>query len=120
MSTTELKTSTKRLIDSLDITDSRSMEILISVFSILNVFSKSVMQGNNFEEEKTEIKFKRSPLSDRVRNMSVKMNLPADFNEKEFYHFCALSANADIIITRNTKDFKNSTIQVKKPSEIFE
>ena len=35
-------------------------------------------------------------------------------------YFCALSANADIIITRNTKDFKNSTIQVKKPSEIFE
>ena len=57
-----------------------------------------------------------------VNSEIVSSALYSDFTDFEdaIQYFCALSANADIIITRNTKDFKNSTIQVKKPSEIFE
>ena len=55
MSTIELKTSAKNMIDSLDLTN-------------LN------------------IKFKRRPLSQKVKEMSVKLDLPTDFDEKELYH----------------------------------
>ena len=55
MSTVELKTSAKNMIDSLDLTN-------------LN------------------IKFKRRPLSQKVKDMSVKIDFPTDFDEKELYH----------------------------------
>ena len=55
MSTVELKTSAKNMIDSLDLTN-------------LN------------------IKFKRRPLSQKVKDMSVQIDLPPDFDEKELYH----------------------------------
>lgn len=83
MSTVELKTSAKNMIDSLDLTDRRSMDMLVSVFKILSVFLHNDEQPKNEKKDSTEIKFKRRPLSQKVKNMSVKIDLPADFDDKE-------------------------------------
>ena len=40
--------------------------------------------------------------------------------EDAIQFFCALNAGADIIVTRNIKDFKNATIPVKMPDDLFE
>lgn len=86
MSTVELKTSAKNMIDSLDLTDRRSMDVFVSVFKILNIFLHSDIEPKVVKKNTTEIKFKRRPLSQRVKNMSVKIDLPSDYDEKELYH----------------------------------
>ena len=40
--------------------------------------------------------------------------------EDAIQYFCALNAGADIIVTRNIKDFKDATIPVKTPVDLFE
>ena len=40
--------------------------------------------------------------------------------EDAIQYFCALNAGADIIITRNIKDFKEATLPVKMPVDLFE
>lgn len=86
MSATELKISAKNLIDSLDTSDRGSMDILVSVVNILNVFANGKLKKDNRVVDASDIKFKRSPLSDRVKNMSVKIDLPTEYNEKELYY----------------------------------
>lgn len=86
MSATELKISAKNLIDSLDTSDRGSMDILVSVVNILNVFANGKSKQDNRVVDAADIKFKRSPLSDRVKNMSVKIELPTEYNEKELYY----------------------------------
>lgn len=86
MSTVELKTSAKNMIDSLDLRDRRSMDMLVSVFKILSVFLHNDVQPKTEKKEFAEIKFKRRPLSQKVKDMSVKIDLPNDFDEKELYH----------------------------------
>ena len=86
MSTVELKTSAKNMIDSLDLTDRRSMDMLVSVFKILSVFLRNDAQPKTVKKETSEIKFKRRPLSQRVKNMSIKIDLPTDYDEKVLYH----------------------------------
>lgn len=82
MSTVELKTSAKNMIDSLDLTDRRSMDMLVSVFKILSVFLYNDEQPKNEKKDSTEIKFKLRPLSQKVKDMSVKIDLPDDFDER--------------------------------------
>lgn len=86
MSATELKISAKNLIDSLDTSDRGSMDILVSVVNILNVFANGKSKKDSRVVDASDIKFKRSPLSDRVKNMSVKIELPTEYNEKELYY----------------------------------
>ena len=86
MSTIELKTSAKNMIDSLDLTDRRSMDVFVSVFKILNIFLHNDIEPKVVKKNTTEIKFKRRPLSQRVKNMSVKIDLPSDYDEEELYH----------------------------------
>ena len=40
--------------------------------------------------------------------------------EDAIQYFCAQNAGADTIISRNIKDFKDSTIPVKMPADLFE
>ena len=86
MSTVELKTLAKNMIDSLDLTDKRSMDMLVSVFKILSVFLRNDVQPKTEEKDYSEIKFKRRPLTQKVKDMSVKIDLPNNLDEKELYH----------------------------------
>jgi predicted nucleic acid-binding protein len=40
--------------------------------------------------------------------------------EDAVQHECAIAENLDAIVTRNTKDYKNSTVKVYSPSEFFQ
>ena len=72
------------------------------------------------EARKTLIKFKVlvevSPLDDKI----VELALVSDFRDFEdaIQYCCAIENNLTTIITRNTKDFKKSTIKVVAP-EVF-
>ncbi|MDD6001454.1 MAG: PIN domain-containing protein [Bacteroidales bacterium] len=51
----------------------------------------------------------------------VTLALYSVFNDFEdaIQYFCAQSASADLIVTRNIKDFKHSEIAVKTPAGLF-
>ena len=72
MSTVELKTLAKNM-DSLDLTDRRSMDMLVPVCKILSVFLHNDEQPKNKIKDSTEIKFKRSPLLQKVTKMFFKL-----------------------------------------------
>lgn len=46
----------------------------------------------------------------------------ANFNDYEdaVQHECAIAENLDAIVTRNTKDYKNSAVQVYSPTEFLQ
>lgn len=55
-----------------------------------------------------------------VTNAIIRQSLKADVKDYEdaIQYYCALSmGNIDFIVTRNTKDFKTSTLSVLTPSE---
>jgi len=55
-----------------------------------------------------------------VTNNVIRQSLKTDFNDYEdaIQYFCAMAVSGiDCIITRDTKDFKKSTISVLTPSE---
>ena len=56
-----------------------------------------------------------SDLTDDIISNGLASNFP-DF-EDSLQYFCALKENCDILITRNSKDFKTSTIPVLTPDE---
>ncbi|MDB5125507.1 MAG: hypothetical protein JWP94_3636 [Mucilaginibacter sp.] len=55
-----------------------------------------------------------------VTNAIIRQSLKTDFNDYEdaIQYYCALSLpQIDFIVTRNTRDFKKSTLPVMNPSE---
>lgn len=55
-----------------------------------------------------------------VTKATIQQSLKTDFNDYEdaIQYYCALSLpEIDFIVTRNTKDFKKSTLPVMNPSE---
>ena len=52
----------------------------------------------------------------------IKNSFDSDFKDFEdaIQYFCAKKVNADLIITDNTKDFKNSDIKILSAKEFYE
>lgn len=52
--------------------------------------------------------------------LQAAINSPITDYEDAVQHECALAENLDAIVTRNTKDYKNSSIKVYSPTEFLQ
>ncbi len=113
----------KFYLDSLhlfSLADQGKIQIIISTLSIANThyLLNDVMK---MKEARVVIrKFKvlvdSYALSDKIIELSLNDKNFKDF-EDGIQYYTALEANCNAIITRNTKDFKNSSIPVFRPKE---
>ena len=58
------------------------------------------------------------PIDDKI--LQDAHNSPITDYEDAVQHECAVAENLDAIVTRNLKDYKNSTIKVYSPSEFLQ
>ena len=78
-------------------------------------------QGRDYalkELEKLLQIVKICPVNSAV--LQVAINSPITDYEDAVQHECALAENLDAIVTRNTKDYKNSSITVYSPTEFLQ
>jgi predicted nucleic acid-binding protein len=80
--------------------------------------------GKNIKKEKVldNLKILRSFCSIlEVSQSEIDISLSSNFNDFEdaVQHYCALKNNCDYIITRDSKDFKNSEIPVMTATEFL-
>ena len=58
------------------------------------------------------------PLNSVILQTAI--NSPITDYEDAVQHECALAENLDAIITRNTKDYKNSSVKIYSPTEFIQ
>lgn len=59
-------------------------------------------------------------LGASTRTLQDALNSPINDFEDAVQHQCAVEANLDAIVTRNTEDYHNSMIQVYSPAQFLE
>lgn len=55
-----------------------------------------------------------------LKVLQTALTAPITDYEDAVQHECALAENLDAIVTRNTKDYKNSTVKVYSPTEFLQ
>ncbi|MDR0992085.1 MAG: PIN domain-containing protein [Ruminococcus sp.] len=106
-----------------DLCDNRLCKGVISSQCIANIFY-ILRQQYSFKERKALLRslctlFSICSVSGDIIVDALEDTSFSDFEDCVQMH-CAISANADFIITRNTKDFANSKIKAITPSEFLE
>lgn len=101
--------------------ETKKFMILVSPISYATVsYFLSKSEGNKIAVEKLR-KFKVISDVCIIDGKTIDKGLSSDFSDFEealqFYN--ALESNSDIILTRNAKDFKKSTIPVMSPDEFL-
>jgi predicted nucleic acid-binding protein len=99
--------------------DKKEIRVLISSLTFANAFYSISKHYKNTETKNHLQKFKILveilPLDEKVIELALSSDF-ADF-EDGLQYFVALNNGADIIITRNKKDFKTATIPVLSADE---
>lgn len=96
------------------LSDKREIELQISSLTFANAYYSIVKHYKAVDAKKYLLKFKVLvnilPLDDKA----IELALASDFGDFEdgLQYFVAMNYAADVIITRNIKDFKNSKIPV--------
>ena len=99
--------------------DKDEIQILISSLTFANAYYSIVKHYKDVDAKKYLAKFKVLvkilPLDDKA----IELALVSDFSDFEdgLQYYIAMDNQADIIITRNKKDFKSSTIPVLTAGE---
>lgn len=100
--------------------DTNQIELVISTLSIANTFYilNDILKIKNTRSiiRKFKVLVTSYPLNDKIVELALN-----DVNFKDFedgiQYYSALESNCQLILTRNTKDFKKSDIPVLKPLE---
>jgi predicted nucleic acid-binding protein len=98
----------------LSLTDSKQYEYCTSVHTLLNVhYVASKKYGKDASKDAIKLLIKKLTIIKDDKQI-VEQALYSDFSDigDAVQYFAAKSVNANAIITRNTKDFKLSTIPV--------
>lgn len=99
--------------------DKGSIEIVVSALSYPTIFyllSRFEKGDIVFEKiRKFKVLVKTSDLSDKIINKALSSGF-TDF-EDALQYFCAVRKDCSLLITRNVKDFKLSSIPVLTPDE---
>ena len=102
--------------------DSNKVKLFISTLSIANAhyILHEILKIKNAREilGKFKVLVNSVSLSDKIIELSLNDSTFKDF-EDGIQYYSALDSKCDLIITRNTKDFKKSTIPVMKPNEFL-
>jgi predicted nucleic acid-binding protein len=110
-------------IDSLQLfslADQNKIQLIISTLSIANTHyllnDVTKMKNSRAVIRKFKVLVNSFPLSDKIVELALNDKNFKDF-EDGIQYYTALEANCNVIVTRNIKDYKNSSIPVFKPRE---
>lgn len=107
--------------DLFTLSDNRRIHLCISSLSFANAYYSIVRHHKEVDAKKYLAKFKVLvtvfPLEDKAIELALAYNF--DDLEDGLQYFTALNHRADLIITRNKKDFKNSEIPVMNAGEFL-
>ncbi|MFN3907720.1 MAG: type II toxin-antitoxin system VapC family toxin [Flavobacterium sp.] len=101
------------------LSDKKIIQLYISSLSFTNAYYSIIKHHKEIDAKKYLAKFKVLvkilPLDDKA----IELALASNFNDFEdgLQYYIAIANEADIIITRNKKDFKNSEIPVLTAGE---
>jgi predicted nucleic acid-binding protein len=101
------------------LSDKKIIQLYISSLSFANAYYSIIKHHKEIDAKKYLAKFKVLvkvlPLDDKA----IELALASNFNDFEdgLQYYIAIANDADIIITRNKKDFKNSEIPVLTAGE---
>lgn len=105
----------------LDLNEKGAFEAYISALTPLNVFyiARKAKSSTNLRESIKELlqAVKVCPLNDAVLNAAFA--LPFSDYEDAVQHCCATAEGLEAIVTRNVRDYKNSTLPVFTPAEFL-
>lgn len=105
----------------LDLSEQGAFEAYISASTPLNVFyvARKAKSSSELREAVKELLrvVKVCPLNDSV--LEAAFALPFNDYEDAVQHCCATAEGLEAIVTRNVRDFKNSTLPVFTPTEFL-
>jgi predicted nucleic acid-binding protein len=111
----------KEAAELLDLNDEGTFEAYISALTPLNVFyiARNTKSSANLRQSVKELleAVRVCPLNDSVLHAAFATNF-SDY-EDAVQHCCATAAGLDAIVTRNVRDYKNSTLPVFTPAEFL-
>lgn len=106
----------------LDLNEKGAFEAYISALTPLNVFyiARKAKSSTNLRESIKALlqAVKVCPLNDAVLNAAFA--LPFSDYEDAVQHCCATAEGLEAIVTRNVRDYKNSTLPVFTPAEFLD
>jgi predicted nucleic acid-binding protein len=112
---------TKEAAEVLDLSEEGAFEAFISALTPLNVFyiARKTRSSADLREAIKELLqvVMVCPLNDAILNAAFA--LPFNDYEDAVQHCCATAAGLDAIVTRNVRDYKNSTLPVFTPAEFL-
>lgn len=105
----------------LDLSEKGAFEAYISALTPLNVFyvARKAKSSPDLREAIKELlqTVKVCPLNDSV--LSAAFAMPFNDYEDAVQHCCATAEGLEAIVTRNVRDYKNSTLPVFTPAEFL-
>jgi predicted nucleic acid-binding protein len=111
----------KEAAELLDLSEQGAFEAYISALTPLNVFyiARKAKSSSDLREAVKELLrvVKVCPLNDSV--LDAAFALPFSDYEDAVQHCCATSEGLEAIVTRNVRDFRNSTLPIFTPTEFL-
>jgi len=101
------------------LSDKKEIELCISSLSFANAYYSIVKHHKAVDARKYLAKFKVLVTVFSLGDKAIELALASEFDDFEdgLQYFIAMDNDADIIITRNKKDFRNSKIPVLTAGE---
>lgn len=99
--------------------EKKKAQLLISALTFANTYYSIRKHHKDLDARRHLVNFKMMvsilPLEDKV----IDLSLASDFQDFEdgLQYYTALTFQADVLITRNSKDFKNSSIPILSAAE---
>lgn len=105
--------------DLFTLSDKKEIELGISSLSFANAYYSIAKHHKDVDAKKYLSKFKVLVTVFPLEDKAIELALASDFTDFEdgLQYFIAMDNEADIIITRNKKDFKSSKIPVMTAGE---
>jgi predicted nucleic acid-binding protein len=105
--------------DLFSLSDKKEIRLCISSLSFANAYYSIVKHHKEVEAKKYLAKFKVLVTVLPLEDKAIELALASDFADFEdgLQYFVAMDNEADLIITRNKKDFKSSKIPVMTAGE---
>ena len=105
--------------DLFTLSDKKEIHLCISSLSFANAYYSIAKHHKEVDAKKYLAKFKVLVTVLALEDKAIELALASEFNDFEdgLQYFTAMDNDADIIITRNKKDFKNAKIPVVTAGE---
>ncbi len=104
------------------LSDKKEIQLCISSLSFANAYYSIVKHHKDVDAKKYLSKFKVLVTVFPLEDKAIELALTSDFRDFEdgLQYFIAMDNDADVIITRNKKDFNSSKIPVMTAGEYLQ